>query len=245
MVDSYDPSAVPPPQPAAPLKKGMSTGAKIGIGCGILLVLAIVCLVIFSVIGGMFVKSKTEQLTGGLEAQQEATETIQSLERDHPFTAPADGIVTNDLADDFFVVTDDAWEGMREEMEDVVERGEDIEQRGGEAGIGDAMAGVQALGRARVALAEALDEHDMPVSAYLWTGMELMRAYHAIGMAPDQSGVAAQNVQLAESHRAQLAEIAEENEGQIGKGMVLGMAWTWGAGEGVMPMGWDTMNYTP
>jgi hypothetical protein len=252
MVDPHDPSAVPPSQPAAPPtyapappKKGMSTGAKIGIGCGALLVLGIVGFVILGVVGGRFVKSKTDQLTGGLEAQEEATESIQELERDHPFTAPADGIVTNDLADDFFAVTDDAWEGMREEMEDVAERGQDIEERGGEAGIGDAMAGVQALGRARVALAEALDEHEMPVSAYLWTGMELMRAYHAIGMAPDQSGVPAQNVQLAESHRAQLAEIAEENEGQIGKGMVLGMAWTWGAGEGVMPMGWDTMNTTP
>ncbi len=221
-----------------PPKKGMSTGAKIAIGCGILLVLVIVGVVVFSVVGGMFLKSKAEQITGGLEAQQEASETIQSLERDHPFTAPADGVVTEEMADRFFAVTDDAWNAMRGDMEELGERGEAIEGRGGQAGIGDAVAGVRALGRSRVALADALEDHDMPVSAYLWTGTELVRAYQAIDMAPEQSGVPLQNVQLAERHREDLAELAEDrDDGRPGKSVVLGMAWTWGASEGLTPTG--------
>ena len=225
----------------------MSTGAKVAIGCGIAIVLVIIGLVIFSVIGGMFLKNKANELTGGLEAQQEASEKVQALEREHPFTAPADGIVTEEMAERFLAVTDDAWDGMREEMEEIAERGGRIDEQGGQAGIGDAMAGVRAIARSRVELAEALEAHDMPVSAYLWTGMELTRAYHAIGMEPEQSGVPAQNIQLAERHREALAEIAEDSEddNRPGKGAVLGMAWTLGTSEGVAPTGWDTMMRTP
>lgn len=229
-----------------PPKKGMSTGVKVAIGCGILLVLVIIGFVVFGVVGGMLLKNKASELTGGLEAQQQASEMIQSLERERPFTAPADGVVSDDMAESFFAVTDDAWDAMRADMEDLAERGESIDEGGRQAGIGDAMAGVRALGRSRVALAEALEGHDMPVSAYLWTGMELVRAYHAIGMEPEQSGVPAPNVQLAERHREALAEIAEQQEsGRPGKGMVLGLAWTWGASEGVTPAGWDTMMTAP
>jgi hypothetical protein len=224
----------------------MSTGVKIAIGCGVLLVLGVVVFVVLTVIGGMFVKNKAEELTGGLEAQEEATETIQALERENPFTAPPDGVVSDDLAGKFFAVTDDAWEGMREDMEELGERGEDIEERGGQAGLGDAMAGVEALGRSRVALAEALEENDMPVSAYLWTGMELVRAYQGLDMPPQQTGIPPRNLELAQQHRAELAEIADSGQdGRPGKGAVLGMAWTLGASEGTMPAGWDTMGTTP
>jgi len=246
MVESRDPYATSTGEPVEPPKKGMSTGVKIAIGCGIALVLVIIGIVVLGVVGGMFVKNKTDQLTGGLEAQQEASEKIQALEREHPFTAPADGVVPEDLAGKFFAVTDAAWDRIQGDMEDLSDRTEEIDERGGQAGLGDAMAGVQALGRTRVALAEALEDNDMPVSAYLWTGMELTRAYQALGMPPEQTGIPAQNLQLAERYRSELAEVAgEEQDGEIGKGMVLGMAWTLGMSEGTMPMGWDTMGYTP
>ena len=245
MVESRDPYATSTGEPVEPPKKGMSTGAKVAIGCGIALVLVIIAFGIAAVVGGMFVKNKAEQLTGGLEAQQEASEKIQALEREHPFAAPADGVVPADLAGKFLAVTNDAWEKIHDDMEDLSERSQDIDE-GGRAGLGDAMAGVQALGRTRVALAEALEDNDMPVSAYLWTGMELTRAYQALGMPPEQTGIPAQNLQLAERYRSELAEIAGDGQdGEIGKGMVLGMAWTWGMSEGTTPMGWDTMGYTP
>jgi len=246
MVEPRDPHAASPGEPGAPPKQGMSTGVKVAIGCGVLLVLVIIGFVVLTVIGGMFVKNKAEELTGGLEAQQEASETIQSLERENPFTPPADGVVSEDLAGKFFAVTDDAWDKMREDLEEMADRGEDIEERGGQAGFGDAMAGVEALGRSRVALAEALEENDMPVSAYLWTGMALVRAYQGLDMPPEQTGIPPRNLELAQQYRAELAEIADSGQdGRPGKGAVLGMAGTWGAMEGTMPAGWDTMNYTP
>lgn len=230
------PPTTPPPQPppsgAAPPRGGMSTGMKVAIGCGIVAILAIVALIVAGVAGGLFLKRKADQFTGGVEAQTEAGETMQQLEADHPFTPPADGLIGADRADRFFEVTDDAWAEMEEVAEDLSERSRDIEERGGEAGMRDAMAGLQGLGRARVALADALEENGMPASEYLWTGLALMRAYEELDRPASESGIPQENLDLAAEHRAELAEIDETEEGEIGKGMVLGIAVTWGMTEG-------------
>lgn len=235
---------VPPSSPAAPPpKKGMSTGAKVAIGCGILAVIAIVVVIVAIVAGGMFVSKKANEFAGGMEAQQEASERIQELEQEHPFSPPQDGIVSGDRADRFFAVTDDAWDGMQEWVEEMRERGEDIEDRGGEAGLGDAMAGLQGLGRSRVALAEALADHDMPVSEYLWTGMALSHAYSSIDQPAGSSGVPAENVELARENRERLAELAEGSEDS--KAVVLAIAWTLATSEGVTSSipGLDTLGH--
>ncbi|HEX9640841.1 MAG TPA: hypothetical protein VGB13_05970, partial [Candidatus Krumholzibacteria bacterium] len=109
----------------------MSTGTKIAIGCGILAVVAIVAVIVAIVAGGMFVSKKANEFAGGMEAQQEASETIQQLESEHPFTPPQDGIVDGDRAEKFFAVTDDAWEGMQDWVEDMEDRSDDIDNRGG------------------------------------------------------------------------------------------------------------------
>jgi hypothetical protein len=222
----------------------MSTGAKVAIGCGIVALLAMVGVVVAIVAGGMFASRKLDEFSGGLEAQQEASETVQELEREHPFTPPADGIVSSDRAERFFEVTDDAWEEMREWVEDMRERGENIDSRGGEAGFGDAMAGLQGLGRSRVALSEALADHDMAVSEYIWTGMALSHAYGALDQPAETSGVPADNLALAGEHRERLREMVDENEGE-GRGVVLAIAWTLATSEGITSSipGLDTLGY--
>ncbi|HWC07164.1 MAG TPA: hypothetical protein VG799_07965 [Gemmatimonadota bacterium] len=232
----------PPPPGAPPPKGGMSTGKKVAIGCGIVAILAIVALIVATVAGGLFLKRKADQFTGGVEAQTEASENLQELEQDHPFSPPADGLVGADRADRFFEVTDQAWEEMDDVAADLTERGRDIEERGGDAGMRDAMAGLQGLGRARVALADALEENDMPASEYLWTGLSLMRAYEELDRPASESGIPQENLDLAAEHRAELAEIDETEDGEIGKGMVLGIAVTWGMTEGnVGALGIDTL----
>lgn len=227
---------------AAPPRKGMSTGAKIAIGCGIVALLAIVALVVAGVAGGLFLKRKADDFQGGVEAQTEATETIRELETEHAFTPPADGRIGADRAERFFEVTDDAWVDMEEVARDLAERGRDIEERGGEGGMGDAMAGLQGLGRARTALADALEENEMPVSEYLWTGLALMRAYEELERPVSESGIPQENLDLAAEHRAELAEIDETGDGEVGKGMVLGIAVTLGMTEGnIGAFGIDTL----
>lgn len=244
MADPQTPAS-PPLSSMPPPKKGMSTGAKIAIGCGILAVVAIVGVIVAIVAGGMFVSKKANEFTGGMEAQQEASETIQKLESDHPFTPPQDGIVDGDRAEKFFAVTDDAWEGMQDWVEDMEDRSEDIESGDGEAGFGDAMAGLQGLGRSRVALSEALADHDMPVSEYLWTGMALAHAYEALDQPAESSGVPPENLDLAADNRERLAEIADDSEGSEGRAVVLGIAWTLATSEGVTNSipGLDTLGF--
>ncbi|HJU86756.1 MAG TPA: hypothetical protein VJ788_05255 [Gemmatimonadota bacterium] len=244
MPDPQPPANATPPATPPP-KKGMSTGAKVAIGCGIVALLAIVGVVVAIVAGGIFVSRKADEFTGGLEAQQEASETVQELEREHPFTPPSDGIVDSDRAETFFAVTDDAWEEMREWVEDMQERGEDIDSGGREAGLGDAMAGWQGFGRSRVALSEALADNDMAVSEYIWTGMALAHAYAALDQPAETSGVPAENLALAGEHRERLAEMADDGEDAEGRGMVLAIAWTLATSEGITGAipGLDTLGY--
>jgi hypothetical protein len=227
MADPQTPPTTPPPAAVPPPGKGMSTGAKVAIGCGVVALLGI-AIVVF---GMMTCWRKANEFSGGLDAQQEATETIGELEREHPFTPPEDGVVEADRADKFFAVTDDAWEGMQDWVEDMRDRGEDIENRGGEAGFGDAMAGLQGLGRSRVALSEALADHDMPVSEYIWTGMALTQAYASLDQPAATSGIPQENLDLAADNREALAEITEG--GDDSRAVVLAIAWTLGAAEGV------------
>ena len=232
MADPQTPPSTPPPS-VPPTKQGMSTGAKVAIGCGILAGLAIVGVIVAIVAGGMFASRKIDELGGGLEAQQQAAETVHQLESEHPFTPPQDGVVREDRAETFFEVTDDAWEGMQDWVADMEERSEDIENRGGEAGFGDAMAGLQGLGRSRVALTEALADHEMPVSEYLWIGTTLAHAYSRLDQPAASSGVPAGNLEIAAENRERLADIADDSGDATGRAVVLGIAWTLAASEGV------------
>jgi hypothetical protein len=223
----------------------MSTGAKVAIGCGIVAVVAIVGIIVAIVAGGMFASKKINEFSGGMEAQQEASEKIQELESEHPFAPPQDGIVGGDRADKFFAVTDDAWEGMQDWVEDMEKRGGDIDSRGGEAGFGDAMAGLQGLGRSRVALAEALADHDMPVSEYLWTGMSLTHAYESLDQPAETSAVPPENLEIAAENRERLAEVTGVGGESNSKAVVLAIAWTLATSEGVTNSipGLDTLGH--
>jgi len=233
MADAETPASTPPSS-APPPKKGMSTGAKVAIGCGIAAIVGVVVIILAIVAGGMFVSKKASDFAGGLEAQQEASETVGKLEREHPFTAPQDGVVGSDRADAFFEVTDDAWKKMEDWVGEMEERGERIENRGGQAGLGDAMAGLQGFGRSRVALSEALDDHDMPVSEYLWTGMALAHAYESLDRPTEESGVPRENLEIAAENRERLAEITEGGEDSNDRAVVLAIAWTLATSEGIM-----------
>lgn len=228
------PAPTPPPPSGPPPKQGMSTGAKVAIGCGIAALVAIVVVVVAVVAGGMFVSRKASEFTGGLEAQQQASETIQELERDHAFAPPQGGVVGGDRADTFFDVTDEAWDRMEEWIGEMEERGERIESRGGQAGLGDAMAGLQGFGRSRVALAETLEEHEMPVSEYLWTGLALARAYEVLDQPTRQGDVPPENLEIASENRERLAEITEGDENSKNRAVVLAIAWTLASAEGMM-----------
>ena len=91
----------------------MPTGLKVVIGRLVVsfLLFALVAVVIGA--GGLWLKGQTDGLVEGVqdraEAQQEASATLERLEREHPFTPPADERVAPESDDRFFEATALAW----------------------------------------------------------------------------------------------------------------------------------------
>ncbi|HEY7531122.1 MAG TPA: hypothetical protein VIC56_10640 [Gemmatimonadota bacterium] len=190
---------------APPPKKGLSTGVKVAIGCGIVLLLV---LILMGTCLGFLTKKVSdvgESVVESAEQHEEANRTIAELEREHPFTPPADGVLDEELVDKFWAATDDAWGRIEDWAKDLHERGERIDQSGGDAGFGDAMAAMRGLSDARLALVEALDDQDLSPAAYLWTGRALIQAGEA--EAAGGTGVPERNLEIAREHRDRIAEL--------------------------------------
>lgn len=197
---------------------------KIAIGCGVALLLLLVLMFACFGMAARFAGKKAEDFSAAMEDQEKAGETAAELEREYAFTPPADGTLDEKLVDRFFAVTDDAWDEMEDWVGEMAERGERIDERDSRAGFGDAVAGMRGMGRSRVALVQALEEHDMAPSAYVWTGFTLMRAHEAAQSAGGQAaGLPEKNLEIARQHADQIAEL-EKDEGKESKGTVLGMA---------------------
>lgn len=233
-----DPAPGAPEDLASPKK--MSTGAKIFFGCLALVVLGVVVLGVIAVIGGFALRGGIESAMGTIEDQQAATETLERLAEDHPFEPPEDGVVGEERLERFLAVTQDAWEEMEPWAADLRE----LNEAEGE-GIGrlrEMSSGARAIGgmvRSRVALADALDEHDTPLGEYLWTGITLERTLEAIeGNRTEELPEA--NVQLVQARSGDLPRLDGNNEDA---GLVLAVATVWGMSDLTTwrAMGLDTL----
>lgn len=216
---------------------GLSTGAKLALGCGGLAVVTMVGAVLVLGVGGMWLKDKADSFVEGVEtqaqAQREATEVLQRLERESGFRPPDHGRVDPERAERFFRVTDTAWEEMRGWSEDLAELGERLE--GGEAGPSDWGAVLEGYGRlaeSRLVLARALDRHDMSLSEYLWTNRALTRAHRRVERSSEAEEVPAETRALVQEHREELEELADGEGDAPGKEVVLYLAWMWGTADG-------------
>ena len=235
------PGATPPPPGVPPPKPGLSTGVKIAIGCGALALLVLILM--FACFG--FAAKKVGDFSASMEDQEEAGRTAQELEREHSFTPPADGTLDDDNVDRFFAVTNDTWAEIDDWAEDIQERSDRMRESGDDAGFGDAMAGMQGMGRARVALVNALEDHDMAPSAYVWTGFTLMQAHAAAKGGGATGGVPERNVEIARDHADELAEMEDADGDEPNKGTVLGLAYVFFPRMDVMvPPGFDTTGMT-
>lgn len=223
--------APPPPTP------GLPTGVKIAIGCGIALIIVLILMFACFGLAARFVGKKAEDLNVAMENQQEAQEMAQRLETEHAFTPPASGELDEGLVDDFFAVTDDAWSEIEGWVRDMEERGQKIEAEQDQAGFGDAMAAMQGMGNARVAIVEALEDNGMAPSAYVWTGFTLMQA-HAAAQQGGQAGVPEKNVAIARDNAERLAELEDSEKG---KGTVLGLAYVYFPRMDVLGPGLDSI----
>lgn len=229
-------------------KSGMSTGKKVAIGCGVLVLLAVLAVGAAVTVGGLFLKDRAETFVEGIEeqgrAQEEAGAIVEELRAEYPFDPPEDGVVGQDRARRFLAVTDEAWgelEAWADDLDALEERMEGRES----PRVSDIMAGMENMGRlarSRLVLAQAMEEHDMPPEEYIWTGLALSRAYENLDSGSSDPGVPEQNMDVARRHREELAEIVEET-GDTDRGAVLGLAVFWGMTDmsAWEAMGLDTM----
>ncbi len=210
--------------------RGLPTGLKLLFGCLGVVALGLIVLAVAVGVGGFALKRGIESTVGGLEEHREATEALGSLEREHPFEVPSDGVVTERRLRRFLSVTDRAWEEMRPWADEIRE----LRKRssmGEQPGLRDAFAGARAVGgiaRSRLALAGALEAEGMSLGEYAWMGLTLSRAVEAAreqaGAAP---GVPEENRRLASRYEAELAPLERED----GPGLVLAVAVFWGLSE--------------
>lgn len=223
-------------------RKPMPTGLKVAIGCGAVVVGLGAVLAIIVGVGAFWLKGKAGDFVEGVEtraeAQQEATEILDRLRREQPFTQPQDGMIDAASADRFFRVTQLAWA----EIEPDVRRLHEVAERNreGEARLGDVIEGVRASGvlvDSRLHIARALEEVGMSLAEYVWTGGALQNAWRDAN-APDayrgsrEAGdpVMTANIELARRHAAQLRTMDRSAE-EPNPATVLNLAQAWSLGQ--------------
>ncbi len=234
------PPPPPPPPPYPPPREGIPTAAKILIGCGVALLVVVIAAAVFFFFAGRFL---SEQI-GGFAAHGEATEKFEQLVEQYPFEPPLDGVVSESQAWTFFSVTDEVWQEVAvyaQELNQLIEETEAAEEGGEEPGFGEVMSGLQSVGklmRARLVLAESLEQHRLSNLEFVWTGRQLMDAYQALTDPKAEVGdVPSANIELARVNQVQLAELVEE-EGRIGKATVIFMISMFDTEEGA----WETLD---
>jgi hypothetical protein len=210
----------------------MSTGAKVLFGCLGVSLLGIVVIGVVAFMGGLALKRGVDSAVGTMEQQQEASAMLRRIEEEHAFAPPDDGVVTERQLERYLAVTDQAWQDMRPWAEDLQEiRDAAGRERTGMAALREMASGARALGglaRSRVVLAEALDEHEMSLGEYLWTGIQLSRAEDARTGGRPAGSVPDGNLALAERHAGDLPSMSGGGDNDDEQGMVLAVATLWG-----------------
>lgn len=211
----------------------MSRLLKAIAGCLALLVLILVIIAGAAFVGGRALLQRVEGTVGGAEEHRAATAAFERLEAEHPFQPPADGRLTEAQVRRFLAVTDAAWprlEPWAQELEALARhrRAEPVSR----PGLRELLAGARAaggLGRARLALAEALQQEGQSLGEYAWTGISLARAVSALDEGPTRRApdVPQANLELVERYAAELPRL----DGSAGRGLVPAVAILWGATE--------------
>lgn len=204
----------------AETKRRMPTGLKIAIGClGVFFVLSVLAVVAIGA-GGMWLKDKADGVVEGVqaraEAQQQAASILDRLERDHPFSPPADDRIDPASAERFFEAVGIAWteiEPTVRNLDEIARRNREAQPRLGD--VVDGMRNVGLLADSRLHIARALEESDISLEEFVWIGQRLRNARH--------------DGELPAAYADRLASI-DSATGEPSASVVLDLAIAWGRG---------------
>lgn len=212
---------------------GTSWGPKLLLGCLALSGLGLVLAAVALTAGGFLIKRGIESATGSVGEHREASRILARLESEHPFHAPADGVVTEEELVRYLEVTDRAWDDL-EEWAGTLDNDRAPSTSQGASRLRDLWSGAKALSggvRARVVLAESLESVGMSLGEYAWTGVSMDRAARASrgGYASD---VPAANLSLMERYGPRIPRLERSSEDtDTTRGAVLAVAVLWGMTE--------------
>ena len=140
-------------------------------GLALLAVLGLILIVGFA--GYKYLESTGTRLYESSETMDRGLRHLAGLEYMHPFIPPKDGTVLEERAVIFAAVTTEAHDAMQGDLRKL----NDLDMGTGDdrPSLRVMAAGIGALGDATLALGNALSNHDMALSEYLWTGLQLLR----------------------------------------------------------------------
>ncbi|MGH7572182.1 MAG: hypothetical protein ACREMK_10105 [Gemmatimonadota bacterium] len=193
-------------------------------GIGLAIVAVIALALILGFVGYWFLMKDTgEKMVESTATMDRGVRHLGGLEYMHPFTPPADGVVDPDRATVFSAVTDEAWRDMEAGFERL--NAMDTGDEGDRPSLRDVAEGVGGLGEMTLALGGALSRHDMALSEYMWTGLQLLlgAGYTDELFTPGASTTPEANQRLAESYRGLLDDIrvaAVDSTQSTGRGTV-------------------------
>ena len=195
-----------------------------------LVLVAVLGLILLMGFGGYkYLQSTGTRLYESSESMDRGLRHLAGLEYMHPFTPPEDGDVLEERAAIFAAVTTEAYGAMQgdlRKLNDLDTGGDD--DRPSLRAMAD---GIGALSGMTLALGQTLSNHDMALSEYLWTGLQLLRGAGHIDElwgVPEVTKSSQPVLELAGRHRALLDEIrsatADSAEGPTA-GTVYWMGW--------------------
>lgn len=190
-------------------------------------VLALILLIGFG--GYKYLESTGARLYESSETMDRGLRHLAGLEYMHPFKPPEDGVVLEDRAAVFAAVTAEAHAAMKGNLRKL----NDLDLGSGDErpNLRVTASAIGALGDATLALGHALSNHDMALSEYLWTGLQLLRGggyVEDLFKTPDVPPAPEPVVQLAGQHRQILDEIRDATAPSLddaNRGTVYWMGW--------------------
>lgn len=196
-------------------------------GLAMVFVLAIILALGF--VGYKYLQSTGIRLYESTETMDRGLRHLDGLEYMHPFTPPRDGIVQPERASVFAAVTAEGYVAMQGGLRKLGDL--DLGSDGDRPSLREMADGIGALGDMTLALGQALSSHDMALSEYLWTGLQLLRGgdymeelWHASSVPAAPEAV----VELAGHHRELLDGIRDATTDAPGgptAGTVYWMGW--------------------
>ncbi|MGH7544237.1 MAG: hypothetical protein ACREK7_09895 [Gemmatimonadota bacterium] len=183
------------------------TGSQSG-QAGLVLMAVLGLILLMGFVGYRYLQSTGSRLFESTESMDRGLRHLAGLEYMHPFTPPEDGTVPEERAAIFEAVTTEAYGAMQGDLRRLndLDTGAD-DDRPSLRAMAD---GIGALSGMTIGLGEALSNHDMALSEYLWTGLQLLRGAGHMGELWNASTLppaSAPVVEVAERHRALLDEI--------------------------------------